>query len=186
MAMTAVCALPARAMLAAPRARAEQAPRSRMQAMRAAPVTIRSARLSKPVGGVGKRMEVRMMAAGSMSGPADDGNVTMITTVAAWEDTLKNAGDKLVVLDISTKTCGPCKLVYPHFVQLSKDNEDIVFVKMFGEVNQETRDLMKAWGVRTVPQFHFWQKSAMVDQLSGSHPDVLKKKIIEVSGKIAA
>ena len=89
----------------------------------------------------------------------------------------------LVVLDISTKTCGPCKMVYPHFVQLSKDNEDIVFLKMFGEVSQDTRDLMKSWGVRTVPQFHFWRNSEKVDQLTGSHPDELKKKVAEVAGK---
>jgi len=107
--------------------------------------------------------------------------VSYIESLQEWEDALANAGDKLVVLDISTKTCGPCKLVYPYFVKMSQEMEDIVFLKIYGEINQETRDLMKGWGVRSVPQFHFWKNGERVDQLSGSHPDTLRTKIQDVA-----
>jgi len=129
-----------------------------------------------------KRMQVRAASSPDMGG-TDDGNVTILGSSEQWEECLAAAGDKLVVLDISTKTCGPCKMVYPHFVQLSKDNEDIVFLKLFGEVTQDTRDLMKSWGVRQVPQFHFWRNKEKVDELVGSDPKKLAAKVAEVAGK---
>jgi len=126
-------------------------------------------------------------AAGDDGSETPDGNVSMITSADEWRDALSNAGDKLIVLDISTKTCGPCKMIYPHFVKMSQEdgNKDIVFLKIFGEVSQETRDLMKEWGVRSVPQFHFWKNGERVDQMTGSKPDALKAKIAEVAAVAA-
>jgi len=52
---------------------------------------------------------------------------------------MSEAGGKLVVLDIATKTCGPCKFIYPKVVKLSLEYPDIVFLKIFGDLNEETR-----------------------------------------------
>ena len=38
----------------------------------------------------------------------------------------------LVAVQISTKTCGPCKVVYPHFAGLSEELPDVTFVKIMG------------------------------------------------------
>lgn len=47
------------------------------------------------------------------------------------------------------------------------------------------QDLMKDWGVRSVPQFHFWKNGERVDQMTGSKPDALKAKIAEVAAVAA-
>lgn len=44
---------------------------------------------------------------------------------------------------------------------------------------------MKEWGVRSVPQFHFWKNGECVDQMTGSKPDALKAKIAEVAAVAA-
>ena len=40
---------------------------------------------------------------------------------------------KQVAVQISTKTCGPCKVVYPHFAGLSEELPDVSFVKIMGD-----------------------------------------------------
>lgn len=52
---------------------------------------------------------------------------------------LKEAGDKLVVVDISTKTCGPCKMIFPKIVEMSLEYPDAVFLKINGDTNNDTR-----------------------------------------------
>jgi thiol-disulfide isomerase/thioredoxin len=38
-----------------------------------------------------------------------------------------------VVLDISSKTCGPCRRIYPMVVQLSIEYPDVIFLKINGD-----------------------------------------------------
>jgi thiol-disulfide isomerase/thioredoxin len=44
-----------------------------------------------------------------------------------------------VVLDISTKTCGPCKIIFPKVVQLSIEYPDVMFLKINGDTSADTR-----------------------------------------------
>lgn len=64
---------------------------------------------------------------------------------ADFERFLSEAGGKLVVLDIATKTCGPCKFIYPKVVNLSLEYTDVVFLKIFGDLNEETRVSSAPW-----------------------------------------
>jgi len=44
-----------------------------------------------------------------------------------------------VVVDISTKTCGPCKMIYPKVVEMSLAYPDAVFLKINGDTDNNTR-----------------------------------------------
>ena len=66
------------------------------------------------------------------------GNVSFIESRADFDDALSQAGDSLVVLDISSSRCGPCKMVFPKFCQMSEDFEDASFFKIEGDTNKET------------------------------------------------
>eukprot|EP00238_Polyblepharides_amylifera_P013249 CAMPEP_0196578536 /NCGR_PEP_ID=MMETSP1081-20130531/7424_1 /TAXON_ID=36882 /ORGANISM="Pyramimonas amylifera, Strain CCMP720" /LENGTH=156 /DNA_ID=CAMNT_0041897793 /DNA_START=251 /DNA_END=721 /DNA_ORIENTATION=- len=109
-----------------------------------------------------------------------DGNVIHVDSTESWEEALALSKDKLLVLDISTKTCGPCKLVYPTFVKLSEDHKDVVFVKIMGDANPQTRALAKGWGIRSVPQFFFWRNMEKVDEFGGAKAEKLIAKVEEV------
>lgn len=113
----------------------------------------------------------------SALGPDGDGNVKPVESREDFDKYVKEAGDKLVVLDIATKTCGPCKFIYPKVVQLSLERTDIVFLKIFGDFNQETRALMREWGVRAVPSFRFYKNGELIHSHSGAKEEDLRSNI---------
>jgi thioredoxin 1 len=80
-----------------------------------------------------------------------------------------------VVLDISSKTCGPCRRIYPMVVQLSIEYPDVIFLKINGDRSIDTsRALMKKWGVGAVPTFRFFRNGELVHSQTGAKLDVLK------------
>ena len=56
--------------------------------------------------------------------------VVDIDSENAFDQTIKNAGDSLVVVDYSTTWCGPCKVIAPKFDELSEKYPDAVFLKV--------------------------------------------------------
>jgi thiol-disulfide isomerase/thioredoxin len=67
------------------------------------------------------------------------GTVTEVLSKSDFDSSLESAGDSLVVLDIGSTKCGPCKMVWPKFVALSEEFENqAVFLKINGDTNKET------------------------------------------------
>ena len=96
---------------------------------------------------------------------------------AEW-DVVTGGNDGLIAVQISTKTCGPCKVIYPTFVGLSEDfAEQATFVKIMGDTDTESRALMKEWGVRVVPLFMLWKNGEKIAEWSGAKPDVLRENV---------
>jgi thiol-disulfide isomerase/thioredoxin len=56
--------------------------------------------------------------------------VVDIDSEAAFDKTIKSAGESLVVVDYSTTWCGPCKVIAPKFDELSDKYPDAVFLKV--------------------------------------------------------
>jgi thioredoxin 1 len=56
--------------------------------------------------------------------------VVDIDSEAAFDKTIKGAGESLVVIDYSTTWCGPCKVIAPKFDELSDKYPDAVFIKV--------------------------------------------------------
>ena len=82
---------------------------------------------------------------------------------AEW-DAVTGGNDGLIAVQISTKTCGPCKVIYPTFVGLSEEfAEKATFVKIMGDTDTESRALMKEWGVRVVPLFMLWKNGEKIE-----------------------
>jgi thioredoxin 1 len=126
------------------------------------------------------RSEVRPLADST-----SDGNVMEFQSEEEFNQILKDAGDKLVVVDISTKTCGPCKMIYPKVVEMSLAYPDAVFLKINGDTDNNTRTLMRKWSVRAVPNFRFFRNGEQVHSHTGAKLDELKKKFAEHYGQPA-
>ena len=43
---------------------------------------------------------------------------------------------------------------------------------------------MKEWGIRSVPQFHFYKSGEKIDSHGGANPDNLKAKVAEVKAAL--
>jgi len=121
------------------------------------------------------RTALRCVAAGPIQG---DGKVKMANNKEEFDGVCGEAGSNLVAVQISTRTCGPCKVVYPHFAGLSEELPKVSFVKVMGDHDTESRALMKEWGVRVVPLFMLFRDGEKIMEWSGAKPDILKENIL--------
>jgi thioredoxin 1 len=108
-----------------------------------------------------------------------DGNVKFANNKAEFDAVAADAGDGLIAVQISTKTCGPCKMIYPTFVGLSQELPKVTFVKIMGDTDLDSRALMKEWGVRVVPLFKLFRNGEQVGEWSGAKADILKQNITD-------
>ncbi|CAH8271280.1 unnamed protein product [Arabidopsis lyrata] len=79
---------------------------------------------------------------------------------------VKAAGDKIVVLDMYTQWCGPCKVIAPKYKELSEKYQDMVFLKL--DCNQENKPLAKELGIRVVPTFKILKDNKVVKEVTGA------------------
>nr|BAK38716.1 thioredoxin [Oplegnathus fasciatus] len=89
---------------------------------------------------------------------------------------LKEAGDRLVVVDFTATWCGPCKMIGPEFERLSKlpENKNVIFLKV--DVD-EASDVSEHCKISCMPTFHFYKNEAKVSEFSGANKDTLAEKV---------
>jgi thiol-disulfide isomerase/thioredoxin len=93
--------------------------------------------------------------------------------------TVEEAGeDTVVVLDMFTQWCGPCKLIAPKVEELSYRYKDVIFLKL--DCNQENKPLAKELGIRVVPTFKILQNKKVVAEVVGAKFDDLVAAIDKV------
>ncbi|XP_075948724.1 thioredoxin-like [Anarhichas minor] len=87
--------------------------------------------------------------------------------LAEFNQMLKDAGDKLVVVDFTATWCGPCKIIGPKFHALvsKPENKNVVFMKV--DVDQAD-DVSKDCKINSMPTFHFYKNGKKVDEFSGA------------------
>merc|ERR1712219_59997 len=65
------------------------------------------------------------------------GGVKQLATKEEFDACLKDAGDKLVVVDFTATWCGPCQRIAPEFSKMSDEMPDVVFVKVDVDDNED-------------------------------------------------
>lgn len=105
----------------------------------------------------------------------DHGKVHVINNSAAWDAKLAEATStgKIVLVDFTATWCGPCRLMAPIFVELSKKYENIIFLKV--DVD-EVKDVTSQWEVRAMPTFIFIKDGKSIHKVVGANKDELEKK----------
>ncbi|CAB9508453.1 Thioredoxin F-type, chloroplastic [Seminavis robusta] len=120
---------------------------------------------------------VSSISRGILSRPAPLKAVVDVDSEAAFDKTIKSAGDSLVIVDYSTTWCGPCKVIAPKFDELSEKYPDAVFLKVIGDATPEASKLMKREGVRSVPSFHYFVGGEKVDVVNGANAEAIESTI---------
>ncbi|XP_010453802.1 PREDICTED: thioredoxin F2, chloroplastic-like [Camelina sativa] len=93
------------------------------------------------------------------------GQVTEVDKDTLWP-IVKAAGDKIVVLDMYTQWCGPCKVIAPKYKELSEKYQDMVFLKL--DCNQDNKPLAKELGIRVVPTFKILKDNKVIKEVTGA------------------
>ncbi|XP_047448279.1 thioredoxin [Mugil cephalus] len=102
--------------------------------------------------------------------------VRSIKTKEEFHKTLKDAGDKLVVVDFTATWCGPCRRIGPVFVRLSElpENKNVIFVKV--DVD-EAQEISAECGIRSMPTFQFYKNGKKVKEFSGADETMLTEQV---------
>ena len=81
--------------------------------------------------------------------------------------------DKPVVVDFTAAWCAPCRVMGPVLEEMAAEREDVSFVKLDVDANQETT---ARYGVMSMPTFVVFKGGEPVLKLVGSRP---KRKLVE-------
>eukprot|EP00286_Rhodomonas_abbreviata_P016821 CAMPEP_0181319238 /NCGR_PEP_ID=MMETSP1101-20121128/17460_1 /TAXON_ID=46948 /ORGANISM="Rhodomonas abbreviata, Strain Caron Lab Isolate" /LENGTH=131 /DNA_ID=CAMNT_0023426815 /DNA_START=22 /DNA_END=417 /DNA_ORIENTATION=+ len=108
--------------------------------------------------------------------------VKEIPTEEEFDELLKDAGTKTVVVDFTATWCGPCKKIAPLFTKLSTENEGAIFVKVDVDDNAE---ISERYGVSAMPTFMAFKDGKKLGELTGAAEDKLTE-FVEKHAKAAA
>ncbi|XP_016316240.1 thioredoxin-like [Sinocyclocheilus anshuiensis] len=102
--------------------------------------------------------------------------VIIIEDKNAFDNALKNAGNKLVVVDFTATWCGPCQRIAPFYKALSEkeENKNVVFLKV--DVD-DAQDVASFCEIKCMPTFQFYKHGKKIDEFSGSNQSNLEEKI---------
>jgi len=83
-------------------------------------------------------------------------NMIEIKSANELVDTLKNSGDRLVIIDFYSPACGGCKALHPKICKLAESNPDAIFLKVNHE---ELKKMCHALHIHVLPFFRFYKGS---------------------------
>lgn len=96
---------------------------------------------------------------------------------ADFDEQVKQAGDKLVVVDFFATWCGPCKVIAPKLEEFSETyKEKIVVLKV--DVD-ECEQLTERYNISSMPTFLFIKGGEQKDSFSGANAEKLEKFITQ-------
>uniref|UniRef100_A0A8C6WUN3 Thioredoxin n=1 Tax=Neogobius melanostomus TaxID=47308 RepID=A0A8C6WUN3_9GOBI len=103
--------------------------------------------------------------------------VKFVTSLSDFEEELKAAGSKLVVVDFTASWCGPCKMIAPVFEKMADENKDVVFLKV--DVD-EASDVSEKCGISSMPTFQFYKNGEKLEQFSGASEEKLRATVAKL------
>eukprot|EP00271_Cylindrocystis_brebissonii_P008568 TRINITY_DN22956_c0_g1_i1.p1 TRINITY_DN22956_c0_g1~~TRINITY_DN22956_c0_g1_i1.p1 ORF type:complete len:374 (+),score=59.59 TRINITY_DN22956_c0_g1_i1:364-1485(+) len=110
--------------------------------------------------------------------PEEDDPVVQIHTIEEYENALKAAGNKLVVVEYAASHSKNSARIYPVMVKLSRTISDVIFLLVMGDESDETKELCRRANVTSVPHFRFYKQGVVVHEEQGVLPDVLSEDVL--------
>lgn len=92
-----------------------------------------------------------------------------------FDNQLKEAGSKLVVVDFYATWCGPCKIISPKLEEMAAQFTDVIFLKV--DVD-DCEEVASTYGISCMPTFMFFKKTEKVAEFSGANADKLRELVV--------
>jgi len=89
---------------------------------------------------------------------------------------LKDAANKLVVVDFYATWCGPCKMIAPKLEDMAQQFTDVIFLKVDVDDNEE---VASQYDISCMPTFIFIKNFEKVSEFSGANADKVKELIAQ-------
>ncbi|KAJ1217969.1 hypothetical protein NDU88_005556 [Pleurodeles waltl] len=100
--------------------------------------------------------------------------VKIISSEKEFDEELKNAGSKLVIVDFTASWCGPCRRIAPLFEELSTKYSEVIFLKVDVDDNEA---ITQRYGVTSMPTFLFIKNCEKVNVCTGADINAVEKRL---------
>ncbi|CAI9301974.1 unnamed protein product [Lactuca saligna] len=117
-------------------------------------------------------------AGGGAAKTKEEDKVQHIHTVEEFETALRDAKQKLVVVEYAASHSKESSKMYPFMVNLSKTCSDVVFLLVMGDESDETRELCRREKIEKVPHFSFYKNMEKIHEEEGIGPDMLMGDVL--------
>lgn len=97
-----------------------------------------------------------------------------LKTREEFNKALKDAGEKLVVVDFFASWCTPCVRIVPYVRELAETYTNAVFYKVNVDENTETSEY---YGIKAMPTFILYKSGFKIERLQGADQEGLKALI---------
>ena len=95
-----------------------------------------------------------------------------------FEAALREAKQKLVVVEFEASHSKQSSKMYPFMVDLSRTCSDVVFLLVIGDESEETRELCRREKIEKVPHFSFYKNMEKIHEEEGIGPDMLMGDVL--------
>ncbi|KAH7690094.1 Monodehydroascorbate reductase (NADH) protein [Dioscorea alata] len=102
-----------------------------------------------------------------------DERVKKVHTVEEFNDALRSAKNRLVVVEYAESQSTDSQRIYPFLVELSRTCGDVDFLLVMGDESEDTKELCRREGIEKVPHFSFYKGMEKVHEEEGIGPDQL-------------
>ena len=83
-----------------------------------------------------------------------------------------------VLIDYWAEWCGPCKMIAPMIQEMSESMDNVVFLKVDVDENEESA---AEYNISAMPTFVFIKKGAKIADMMGANAEKLKAMVAEHS-----
>merc|ERR1712170_104298 len=92
--------------------------------------------------------------------------VKIVESLEDFQQALKDAGDKAVLVDFFADWCGPCKMIAPKLEAMSEEFSGVVFLKVNVDENEE---VAASYDISAMPTFLILKNGVEADKLVGAN-----------------
>lgn len=115
---------------------------------------------------------------GTAKAKKEEDKVLHVHSVVEFETALREAKQKLVVVEFAASTSKQSSEMYPFMVNLSKTCNDVVFLLVLGDESDEMRELCIREKIDKVPHFSFYKNMEKIHEEEGIGPDMLMGDVL--------
>ncbi|KAF5205862.1 thioredoxin-like protein CDSP32 protein [Thalictrum thalictroides] len=107
-----------------------------------------------------------------------DERVVQVHSIEEFDDALKMAKNKLVVVEYAGSRSSHSKRIYPFMVDLSRTCNDVEFILVMGDESDKTKALCEREKIEKVPHFSFYKSMEKIHEEEGIGPDQLMGDVL--------
>ncbi|KAK9109348.1 hypothetical protein Sjap_017408 [Stephania japonica] len=109
---------------------------------------------------------------------SSDERVRQVHSVEEFDEALRQAKNKLVVVEYAASHSYHSKQIYPFMVDLSRTCNDVEFLLVMGDESEAMKALCTREGVEQVPHFSFYKNMEKIHEEEGIGPDQLMGDVL--------